>query len=292
MMSVGDVDEDRLLAIAAALETVTSHPLAKAVVHAATEQKLDLPEITDARTIAGAGVEARIDGTLYRVGAAKRLDIEPAAKVADWLAAQEDAGSTAVVILRDGDVIGALALRDTARADARDALAKLNALGISPVMLTGDAERVAKRMAGELGMEYRAQLLPEGKLNVLADLRNDPARKGPIAMVGDGINDAPALKSADVGIAIGGGTDIALEAADAVAVKDRLSDVVNLVKLSRTTRRVIRENIGLALGLKAVFLVTSITGLTGLWLAVMADTGATVLVTLNSLRLLIALRNR
>jgi len=292
MMSVGDMDEDRLLAIAAALETVTSHPLAKAVVHAATEQKLDLPEITDARTIAGAGVEARIDGTLYRVGAAKRLDIKPAAEVADWLAAQEDAGSTAVVVLRDGDVIGALALRDTARADARDALAKLNALGISPVMLTGDAERVAKRMAGELGIEYRAQLLPEDKLNVLADLRNDPARKGPIAMVGDGINDAPALKSADVGIAIGGGTDIALEAADAVAVKDRLSDVVNLVKLSRTTRRVIRENIGLALGLKAVFLVTSITGLTGLWLAVMADTGATVLVTLNSLRLLIALHNR
>ncbi len=292
MMSVGDMDEDRLLAIAAALETVTSHPLAKAVVHAATEQKLDLPEITDARTIAGAGVEARIDGTLYRVGAAKRLDIEPAAKVADWLAAQEDDGSTAVVILRDGDVIGALALRDTARADARDALAKLNALDISPVMLTGDAERVAKRMAGELGMDYRAQLLPEDKLNVLAELRNDPVRKGSIAMVGDGINDAPALKSADVGIAIGGGTDIALEAADAVAVKDRLSDVVNLVKLSRTTRRVIRENIGLALGLKAVFLVTSITGLTGLWLAVMADTGATVLVTLNSLRLLIALRNR
>lgn len=290
VMSVGDMDEDRLLAIAAALETVTSHPLAKAVVNAATDKKLDLPEITEARTIAGAGVEARIDRVLYRVGAVKGLDIEPAAKVADWLAAQEDAGSTAVVILRDGDVIGALALRDTARADAKDALAKLNALGISPVMLTGDAEPVAKRMAGELGMEYRAQLLPEDKLNVLAELRYDPARKGPIAMVGDGINDAPALKSADVGIAIGGGTDIALEAADAVAVKDRLSDVVNLVKLSRSTRRVIRENIALALGLKAIFLVTSITGLTGLWLAVMADTGATVLVTLNSLRLLIALR--
>ncbi|WP_417810765.1 heavy metal translocating P-type ATPase [Thalassospira alkalitolerans] len=290
LITVGDMAEDQLLGIAAALETVTSHPLAKAVVTAAQDKNLDLPVITDARTIAGAGVEARIDGILYRVGAAKRLDIDPTPEIADWLTAQEDAGSTAVVVLKDNVVIGALALRDVARADAKAALAKLKALGINPVMLTGDAMLVAKRMAGELGMEYHAQLLPEDKLNVLAELRNDPDRKGPIAMVGDGINDAPALKSADVGIAIGGGTDIALEAADAVVVKDRLSDVVNLVKLSRATRRVIRENIGLALGLKAVFLITSITGLTGLWLAVLADTGATVLVTINSLRLLIALR--
>ena len=282
--------ENGILTIAAALEAVTSHPLARAVVTAAENRNLDLPVVEQARTIAGAGVEGRIDGALYQVGAAKRLNGMPDGEIGDWLTAQEDDGSTAVVVLKDGRVIGALALRDIARSDAKNALGELNRLNITPVMLTGDADRVAKRMAAELGMEYRAELKPEDKLNALAELRDDLKRSGPVAMVGDGINDAPALKSADVGIAIGGGTDIALEAADAVAVKDRLGDVVNLVKLSRAARRVIRENITIALGLKAVFLVTSITGLTGLWLAVLADTGATVLVTINSLRLLIALR--
>ena len=282
--------ENGVLTIAAALETVTSHPLARAVVAAAQSHNLDLPVIEDARTIAGAGVEGRIDGTLYRVGAAKRLDVTPDGETAKWLSDQEEDGSTAVIVLKNDQIIGALALRDTARGDAKSALAELNSLNITPVMLTGDANRVGKRMAADLGIDYRAELLPEDKLNVLAELRDDPKRSGPVAMVGDGINDAPALKSADVGIAIGGGTDIALEAADAVAVRDRLGDVVNLVKLSRAARRVIRENIAIALGLKAVFLVTSITGLTGLWLAVLADTGATVLVTINSLRLLMALR--
>jgi Cd2+/Zn2+-exporting ATPase len=282
--------ENGVLTIAAALEAVTSHPLARAVVQAAENRNLDLPVVEQARTIAGAGVEGRIDGALYQVGAAKRLKVTPDGEMRDWLSAQEDEGSTSVVIQKNGEVIGALALRDVARSDAKNAIGELNRLNITPVMLTGDADRVAKRMAAELGMGYRAELMPEDKLNALAELHDDPNRSGPVAMVGDGINDAPALKAADVGIAIGGGTDIALEAADAVAVKDRLGDVVNLVKLSRAARRVIRENITIALGLKAIFLVTSITGLTGLWLAVLADTGATVLVTLNSLRLLIALR--
>ena len=283
--------ENAVLTTAAALESVTSHPLARAVVTAARDRHLELPMVENAKTIAGAGVEGTIDGARYQVGAARRLGADLDDAMSNWLSAQEDDGSTAVVVLKDRQVIGALALRDVARGDAKQALGELAKLNIVPVMLTGDAARVAKRMAAELGMEYRAELMPEDKLNALTRLRDEPNRTGPVAMVGDGINDAPALKAADVGIAIGGGTDIALEAADAVAVKDRLGDVVNLVKLSRAARRVIRENITIALGLKAVFLVTSITGVTGLWLAVLADTGATVLVTINSLRLLVALRD-
>lgn len=197
--------ENGILTIAATLETVTSHPLARAVVEAAENRNLDLPALEQARTIAGAGVEGRIDGALYQIGAAKRLNSVPDGEMNDWLASQEDDGSTAVVVLKDGEVIGALALRDVARSDAKSALAELKKLNIMPVMLTGDADRVAKRMAMELGMEYRAELMPEDKLNALAELRDDPKRSGPVAMVGDGINDAPALKSADVGIAIGGG---------------------------------------------------------------------------------------
>ncbi|OSQ36179.1 zinc ABC transporter ATPase [Thalassospira mesophila] len=292
VMTIGDVDENTLLAHAAALENVTSHPLARAIVEAAEHRGLSLPELSNGRTIAGAGVEGRIDNVLYRVGAPKRLDIDCSGTVADWMAQQEDNGCTAIVVLRDGKIIGALALRDMLRNDAHDALKMLKSLGVEPIMLTGDANRVAQGLANELGMSYRAELLPEDKLNALAELQgrtgkgDNPKQRDIVAMVGDGINDAPALKAADVGIAIGGGTDIALEAADAVVVKSRLTDVAVLVKLSRQARRVIRENIGLALGLKGIFLVTSIFGITGLWVAVLADTGATVLVTLNSLRLL------
>ncbi|WP_114089881.1 heavy metal translocating P-type ATPase [Thalassospira profundimaris] len=285
----GAQTEDEVLAIAAALENVTSHPLARAVVSAAEERNLTLPELADGRTIAGAGVEGRVEGAYYQVGAPKRLKIDCDDAVTDWMNREEDEGSTAIAVIRDDIVIGALALRDVPREDARKGLEMLNKLGVDPVMLTGDAKRVAQRLAADLGMSYRAELLPEDKLNALKELGTDGQtddRRTTVAMVGDGINDAPALKAADIGIAIGGGTDIALEAADAVIVKSRLTDVAVLVKLSRQARRVIRENIGLALGLKGIFLITSILGMTGLWVAVLADTGATVLVTLNSLRLL------
>ena len=150
-------------------------------------------------------------------------------------------------------------------------------------MLTGDHPAAAGAVARDLGgIEVRASLLPDDKLAEIGRLR----RTGAVAMVGDGINDAPALKAADVGIAVGGGTDVALETADAVLVRGDLRDLPGMIGLARRTGRVIRQNVAAALGLKAVFLVTIVLGVTGLWVAVLADTGATVLVTLNAMRLL------
>ncbi|WP_284198691.1 HAD-IC family P-type ATPase, partial [Azospirillum oryzae] len=155
--------------------------------------------------------------------------------------------------------------------------------GIRSLMVTGDNARTAGAVAGALGMTAHAELLPEDKLRIVRGLQAGGQR---VAKVGDGINDAPALAAADVGIAMGGGTDVALETADAAILHGRVGDVAAMVALSRRTMANIRQNIALALGLKAVFLLTTVLGVTGLWPAILADTGATVLVTANALRLL------
>jgi len=149
-------------------------------------------------------------------------------------------------------------------------------------MLTGDNRRTGEAIAISLGLDAKAELLPDDKLREIGKLRE----RGAVVMVGDGINDAPALAAANVGVAMGGGTDVALETADAAVLKDRVTGVAELVSLSRATMANVKQNVAVAVGLKAVFLVTTMLGITGLWPAIMADTGATVLVTLNALRLL------
>jgi Cd2+/Zn2+-exporting ATPase len=155
-------------------------------------------------------------------------------------------------------------------------------MGVSSVMLTGDNQRTAAAIAGGLGLEFQADMMPEEKLEAIRRM----TERGGVMMIGDGINDAPALKQASVGVAMGSGTDVALETADAAILRDRVTDVAASIRLARAAMANIRQNVTIALGLKVVFLVTSVLGLTGLWIAILADTGATVLVTLNALRLL------
>ncbi len=196
----------------------------------------------------------------------------------------QNEGKTVSVLIDEGshEVLGLIALRDELRADSKTAIAELKTLGIRSVMLTGDNKLTAKALASDLQVDWEAELLPEDKLDLLSRIRSS----NKIAMVGDGINDAPALATADVGIAMGGATDVAMETADIALLKSRVIDVVHLIKLSRATMRNIHQNVVFALGLKGVFLITTILGITGLWIAVLADTGATVLVALNTLRLL------
>jgi Cd2+/Zn2+-exporting ATPase len=201
-----------------------------------------------------------------------------------WTAIQalEAHGKSVVVVLAGKRVLGFIALRDEPRNDAAAGITQLKALGIRPLMLTGDNRRTGNAIADSLGLEAQTELLPDAKLTAINELKI----AGPVAMVGDGINDAPALATASVGVAMGSGTDVALETAEAALLKNRVLGIVELVTLSRATLSNIWQNVTLALGLKAVFLATTLFGVTSLWVAIVADTGATVLVTANALRLL------
>lgn len=276
-------NEDSLLALSAAVEQGSTHPLAQAIVQEALTRKLVPPQATGQRTLTGKGIEAQVEGQFIRLSAPDKLPSEvlDAALRAD-INARESQGETVIVALRDGVAIGSLSLRDTLREDAREAIAALRNLGVEGVMLTGDNPRAAAAIAGELQMDFRAGLLPEDKVSAVTLLNQD----APLAMIGDGINDAPAMKAATIGIAMGSGTDVALETADAALTHNRLGGLAQMIRLARATQANIRQNIAIALGLKAIFLVTTLLGITGLWLAVLADTGATVLVTANALRLL------
>ncbi|GLS22680.1 ATPase [Labrys miyagiensis] len=277
--------ESEVLRLAAALETGSSHPLASAILAKASEQGLAAPKVADARALAGKGVVGTVEGKSVFLGSAKAAAAQ-APLPADALARIEtlnDDGKTVSVLLVDGAPAGLIAMRDEPRTDALAGLEALRQAGVRTLMLTGDNTRTATAIGKTLGLEVHAELLPEDKQRIVNELR----RQGQmVAKIGDGINDAPALAAADVGIAMGGGTDVALETADAAVLHGRVADVAGMVDLSKRTMANIHQNISIALGLKAVFLVTTIAGLTGLWPAILADTGATVLVTMNALRLL------
>jgi Cd2+/Zn2+-exporting ATPase len=276
--------ENEAIALTAAVEAHSAHPLARAVVDEAKRRGLDIRSATGAQAVPGRGVSASVGGAQVIV-ASPRHALELgclAAADSSRVALLQDAGKTVAVVIRDGATVGLVAFRDEPRPDAAAAIADLKALGIRAVMLTGDNAATATAIAGNLGIEVYAELLPDAKVAAIREF----AAHAPVMMIGDGINDAPALAAATVGIAMGSATGVALETADGALMGDRIADAPRLMRLARATMANIRQNIALALGLKAVFLVTSVLGLTGLWIAILADTGATVLVTINALRLL------
>ncbi len=278
-------DERDALALAASLEQGSSHPLAVAILGKAEADEIKVMPALAAKAISGKGIEGNVRGVAVFLGsgqaAAERADMTEAQRFA--IESLNGQGKTVSVLVADGAVAGLIAMRDEPRLDAAAGIAALKAEGIRAVMLTGDNRRTAQAIAASLGIEARAELLPQDKQRIVGELQREGLK---VAKVGDGINDAPALAAADIGIAMGGGTDVALETADAAILHGRVMDVWRMVRLSRSVMANIRQNITVALGLKAVFLVTTIAGITGLWPAILADTGATVLVTANAMRLL------
>jgi Cd2+/Zn2+-exporting ATPase len=284
ILTIEGTDEE-VLAKAAAVERGASHPLGQAIMRAAEARGVALPKTFGGSTvIPGKAVAARLKEGLVTVGSplhSGSLAHVPAGAMAS-IEQLEAEGKTAVIVLIGKRPLGVIALRDEPREDAAKGIAALRELGIRTVMLTGDNQRTGGAIAQALGLEVQAELLPNAKLDVIGELQ----QHGPVAMVGDGINDAPALAAASAGIAMGGGTDVALETADVALLKNRVVGVAELVALSRATLANIWQNIVVALGLKGLFLATTLFGVTSLWMAILADTGATVLVTANALRLL------
>lgn len=272
-----------VLTFASAVESGSHHPLAKAILERTEAQGLTITEAENRKAHAGKGVEGELDGVTILVSAPGKL---ADGLLTDAAAAEvtrlENEGKTVVAVVAGNRLTGLIAMQDTLRSDAIEAIGQLKAMGVSAVMLTGDNPRAAAAIAGTIGMDFRAGLMPEDKVKAVMALNNEHHTM----MVGDGINDAPAMKAASIGVAMGSGTDVALETADAALTHNRLTGIAEVITLSRATRKIIRENITIALGLKAVFLVTTLMGLTGLWVAVLADSGATALVTANAVRLL------
>jgi Cd2+/Zn2+-exporting ATPase len=292
-VQVNAASEEEILRIAAAIDSHSTHPLAQAVVAHARERGIAFPHGEQYRASGGQGAEAVIDGHHYFVGN-HRFTHEMAVcspEVERQLALIEGEAQSVVVVGHRphadcrGEVLGILAISDALRPEAPAALAELHRLGVRPVvMLSGDNSRTVNAIAQKAGIDDAyGDLLPEKKTECLQALM---AEHGVVGMIGDGVNDAPALAAASVGIAMGKGTDTALETADMALMNDDLGKVAEAVRLGRRTMRIIRANIIFALGLKAVFLILALTGYATLWMAIVADTGATLLVIANALRLL------
>ena len=281
-------EPERLLALAAAVEKRSGHPLAQAVVRAAERQALPVAQAGEVASLTGRGMRAEVDGMLVRLGnrmlfEEAGISIPPALAVS--LHNLERDGATTMVVGVGSEAVGVIALADEVRANARATIERLHRMGVREILLlTGDNPQAAARVARALAIDtVRAGLLPEGKVAAIREL----AEGRTLAMVGDGVNDAPALASASVGIAMGGaGTDVALETADVALMGDDLGKLPLVVGLGRATRAVLRQNLGVALVVMGTLVVAAATGLAGVGSAIVLHEGSTLVVAFNSLRLL------
>jgi Zn2+/Cd2+-exporting ATPase len=278
---------DEVIALAASLERSSEHPLAHAILESARHRGLDLLTAQSVAAVAGHGIKGELRGISVAVGTETFIKDLGATIEDDAFTSVKASSRTVMLVARDLRVVGAIGVEDSVRPESGATLAELRSAAppVRTIMLTGDNERVAKLVARSVGSvdDVRAGLLPADKLSAIHDLRR---KHGAIAMVGDGINDTPALASADVGIAMGAGTAQAMETADVVLMQDDLRRVPLALRVARLNRSAVKQNIALSLGLKLAFLALAVPGLATLWLAVAADVGATILVTLNGMRML------
>jgi Zn2+/Cd2+-exporting ATPase len=284
IVALGGREEAEVLALAAALERRSEHPLAHAILSAA--DGAESRPVSGFRSIAGRGAEGEVDGERYLIGSPRLFaEIGISLEGADEaLEAVEQAGETPVVLGNADGPLAVFGLADSVRPDAKATIEALRGAGVGElVMLTGDAEAPARRVAEELGVGYRARLLPEQKIEAVRELVSE---HGDAGMVGDGVNDAPALAASSVGFAMGAaGTDVALETADVALMQDDLPKLAKAVKLSRAAEGIIKQNVAVSILIKGLFVLLAPFGLVALWLAVLADMGTSIAVTLNGLRL-------
>lgn len=285
-------NENELMTITAAIEKGSQHPLASAIIRKAEEDGLNFNDVSveEFQSITGKGVKAKVNNAMYYVGSPglfeELLPNGIQSEIKEQITTLQIQGKTVMALGTEKEILALIAVADEIRESSKEVIRKLHQVGIEKtVMLTGDNQRTAEAIGKQVGVsDIKADLLPEDKLNFIKELR-DKYRS--VAMVGDGVNDAPALAASTVGVAMGGaGTDTALETADIVLMSDDLSKLPYTIKLSRKALAIIKQNITFSLGIKALALLLIVPGWLTLWLAIFADMGATLIVTLNSMRLL------
>ena len=278
-----EFDENELLHLAAHVEHFTTHPIGAALRDAFPDEATDGCRVSDVEEIAGHGIRARVGDRLVCVGNTKMMD----SIGVKWHDCHHV--GTIIHVAIDGSYAGHIVINDRIKEDSAGAVSELNALGVArTVMLTGDRKEVAENVANTLALsEYHAELLPADKVAYVEKLLNEESGSGAVAFVGDGINDAPVLARADVGIAMGGlGSDAAIEAADVVIMDDKPSKIALAIRIARRTLRIAGQNVWFAIGVKVAVLILAALGIATMWLAVFADVGVTVLAVLNAMRAL------